>query len=62
MVPPEEGCYNMLWAAAGDKKGIVNGELYESIGVLSRSTSKPRANRQLLGELWEWTQKELNGY
>ena len=52
----------MLWAAAGDKKGIINGEFYEPVGVLSKSTSKARANKKLPAELWEWTQGELEGY
>ncbi|KAF6230389.1 hypothetical protein HO133_004731 [Letharia lupina] len=27
MIPPKGGCYNLLWAAAGDKEAIINGEL-----------------------------------
>lgn len=49
MIPPKEGSYNLLWAAAGDKGGIINGELYEPVGVLSIPTSKPRAKKQLPG-------------
>lgn len=37
MIPPEEGCYDILWAAAGDKEGVVSGELCEPVGVLSQS-------------------------
>lgn len=37
MISPEEGRYNILWAAAGDKEGVVSGELYEPVGVLSQS-------------------------
>ena len=62
MIDPDEGCYNLLWAAAGDKKSVVNGELYEPVGVLSKTHSKPRSNKQLPGELWEWTQKALETY
>lgn len=62
MISPEEGCFNMLWAAAGDRKGIVNGELYEPVGVLSKSTSKSRADEELPGKLWGWTEKALEGY
>ena len=62
MIEPEEGCYNLLWAAAGDKTRIVNGELYEPVIILSKTHSKPRSNKQLLGELWEWTQKALEQY
>lgn len=62
MIEPEEGCYNLLWAAVGDKKNMVNGELYEPVGVLSKTHSKPRSNKQLPGELWEWTQKALEMY
>ncbi|CAD6569277.1 MAG: hypothetical protein ASARMPRED_002704, partial [Alectoria sarmentosa] len=32
MIPPEEGCYNMLWAAACDKRGIINGEFVVGVG------------------------------
>lgn len=62
MIEPEEGCYNLLWAAAGDKRDIVNGELYEPVGVLTKTHSKPRSNTELPGELWEWTQKALEKY
>ncbi len=62
MITPEKDCYNMLWAAAGDKKAIINGELYEPVGVLLKSTSKARANKELPAKLWEWTRMELEGY
>ncbi|KAL8718897.1 MAG: hypothetical protein Q9225_004022 [Loekoesia sp. 1 TL-2023] len=62
MIESDEGCYNMLWAAAGDKTGIVNGELYEPVGILSKTKSKARANPRLPGELWEWTEKALASY
>jgi len=62
MIESDEGCYNMLWAATGDKTGIVNGELYEPVGILSKTNSKPRSNPKLPGELWEWTEKALASY
>lgn len=62
MIELDEGCYNMLWAAAGDKTGIVNGELYEPVGILSKTKSKPRSDPKLPAELWEWTEKALAGY
>ena len=62
MIESDEGCYNMLWAAAGDKRGIVNGEFYEPVGVLSETKSKPRLNPVLPGKLWEWTEKALADY
>lgn len=66
MIEPEEGCYNMLWAAAGnlkrDGKELVNGEMYEPVGVLTKSNSKAKSSGVLPGELWEWTEQALNGY
>lgn len=62
MIETDEGCYNMLWAAAGNKKGIVNGELYEPVGILSKTKSKPRSKPELPGELWEWTEKAVASY
>lgn len=62
MIESDEGCYSMLWAAARDKTGIVNRELYERVGILLKTKSKPRSNPKLLGELWEWTEKALASY
>jgi NAD(P)-dependent dehydrogenase (short-subunit alcohol dehydrogenase family) len=60
-VTPEEGAYNTLWAATADKAGIVNGEYYEPVGKLGRHARESK-NAELAAKLWDWTEKELEGY
>lgn len=61
MKNPADGACNQLWAATGDKKEIVNGEFYEPVGVPGKHDAESK-NEELAGKLWEWTQKELEGY
>ena len=51
MIEQEEGCYNQIWAACGSKKDVINGEFYEPVGVLTKTTSKPRSNKELPAKL-----------
>jgi len=61
MKSPADGIANQLWAATGDKGKIVSGTYYEPIGVLGKH-DKDSKSETLAAELWEWTQKELEGY
>ncbi|KAL8397249.1 hypothetical protein RB594_004099 [Gaeumannomyces avenae] len=54
-----EAIKNHLWAATA--KGVESGEYYEPVGVPSRGTAFAQ-DRVLGWRLWEWTQKELQGY
>ena len=51
MIEQEEGCYNQIWAACGSKEGVVNGGFYEPVGVLTKTSSKPRSNKDLSAKL-----------
>lgn len=59
---PEEGAYNQLWAAAGDRSQIINGAFYEPVGRLSKSHDKASKSEELAAELWDWTEKQLAQY
>lgn len=61
MVTPQQGACNQLWAATADKGKVTNGEFYEPVGVPG-THDKMSNDEKLAGELWEWTQKELEGY
>ena len=56
-----DGASNQLWAATGKKEDIANGAYYEPVGTLGY-LSKNAKSEKLAGELWEWTQKELEVY
>ena len=43
MIEQEKGCYNQIWAVCGSKEGVINGEFYEPVGVLTKTNSKPRS-------------------
>jgi len=57
----EQGAYNQLWAATAKKEEIVNGKFYEPVGCAG-SYSADMKSQKLAGELWEWTQKQLERY
>ena len=58
---PADGVWNQLWAATGNRAEITNGEFYEPVGAPGRHDSKSKS-QALANELWEWTEKELQGY
>lgn len=61
MVPVKEGVKNQLWAATVGKDGIANGGYYEPVGIPG-AHDKLSKDSKLAGELWDWTQKALEGY
>ncbi|KFY25891.1 hypothetical protein V491_01556 [Pseudogymnoascus sp. VKM F-3775] len=60
-VSVEEGSKNQLWAATSPREGLVAGEYYFPVGILGKG-SKQGADEELGKRLWEWTEKELEGY
>ncbi|KAJ7161095.1 oxidoreductase [Mycena filopes] len=50
-----------LWAATSERSGIVNGEFYDPVGVPGMHARQSR-DKKLAARLWEWTEKELEGY
>ena len=61
IVEPEEGVYNTCWCATTKKENLKNGELYLPVGKVGDHT-KESADQGLQGKLWDWTQKELEGF
>lgn len=63
MLTLEEGVHSQLYVAAGAKKtDLVNGGFYMPVGVLSNSKlDKTAKSEKLAAELWDWTEKALNG-
>ena len=61
LLMPEEGALNQVWASTAPKEQIVNGEYYEPVGKAGVHR-RMSINKVLARELWEWTQKELEGY
>ncbi|KAJ7451041.1 oxidoreductase [Mycena latifolia] len=61
IVTPADGARNQLWAATYDKGKVVNGAYYEPVGVPGKHARKSR-DQKLAGELWEWTEKELESF
>lgn len=55
---PEVGARNQLWCAVGS--GVVSGTYYEPVGKVGTepALAKDEKSRK---ELWEWTEKELEG-
>ena len=58
---PANGAWNQLWAATAKAGDIVNGAYYEPVAVLGKLTKNAK-DEKLAGKLWEWTDKELEGY
>ncbi|KOS36546.1 hypothetical protein ACN38_g12705 [Penicillium nordicum] len=59
VTPVDQGVRNQLWASVA--KEVKSGEYYEPIGIGGPQT--PKGEDDILGlKVWEWTEKELQGY
>ena len=58
MVSAEEGAENQVWACLVGREGLVNGGLYDPVGVLCEEGGLGRVVRdRAVGErLWSWTE------
>ena len=54
------GALNQLWAATGEREDVVNGSYYKPVAILSKG-SPCAQNEKLATDLWEWTEKEIEG-
>jgi NAD(P)-dependent dehydrogenase (short-subunit alcohol dehydrogenase family) len=59
VLSPEQGSLNQLWAATASKDIIMNGALFDPVGVKVKRLSKAAKDERLAQILWEWTDKEL---
>jgi retinol dehydrogenase 12 len=55
----EDGAKNTEWAATS--KDVKSGEYYEPVGVAGKA-SKNSQNDKATQQLWDWTEKELEGH
>lgn len=55
----ETGAKNPLWASVAE--GVKSGEYYEPVGIPGKASAYGK-NDELAKKLWEWTEKELEGY
>lgn len=64
LVTPAQGAFNEVWAATCNKEKtkLVNGAFYEPVGLLSSKHDKMSQSDTLAGELWDWTEKTLDGF
>ena len=62
LIPPEKGCLNQLWAAAGAERSmLVNGAYYMPVGVLSNHKLDSVAkSEEFASKLWQWTNDVLD--
>lgn len=60
-VSVEQGARNTLWAATAPKGEVKGGQYYEPVGVETALTGKGD-DMELAGRLYEWTEKELEGF
>lgn len=61
LVSVETGAQNQLWAATAGRAEVQAGEYYDPVGKLG-NRSKFSRDEKLAERLWEWTEKELEGY
>jgi len=57
----EQGAYNSLWATTTKKENLISGEYYVPVGIPGTHDNESKSEK-LAGELWEWTEKELESY
>lgn len=56
-----DGAKNTLWAVTAEKGVVRGGGYYAPVGV-GRQESRQARDEGLADRLWEWTEKELEGY
>lgn len=57
-----EGAWNSCWVATAERGRIENGSFYVlPVGTKGRKM-RENSNAKLAGGLWEWTEKELEGW
>ena len=61
MATAEEGAWNTLWAATATRGKVADGAYYTPVGKLTEPSMDGK-NEKLAGELWDWTEKELEKY
>ncbi|KAF2804873.1 retinol dehydrogenase 14 [Mytilinidion resinicola] len=59
VTPVEQGARNQLWASVAE--GVESGEYYEPVGIGGTATAFGK-DEKLAQKLWDWTEKELEGY
>jgi len=57
----ENGAKNHIWASTTPLSELENGQFYEPVGEVGRKFPQTKTP-QLSAELWDWTQKELDGW
>lgn len=58
-VSVEEGAKNGLWAATAEE--VESGRYYEPVGVVGKGSELSK-DPEMGRKLWEWTEKELEGW
>jgi NAD(P)-dependent dehydrogenase (short-subunit alcohol dehydrogenase family) len=65
MLTPEQCAWNQQWAATArlgkDDGEVESGTYYEPVGAKGRLV-RSAADDELASKLWEWTEKELEGF
>jgi NAD(P)-dependent dehydrogenase (short-subunit alcohol dehydrogenase family) len=61
MIPAEQCARNQQWAATAPKGKVVSGKYYEPVGA-EKVPVREGSNDELAEKLYEWTEKELEGW
>lgn len=60
-IPPSQCAWHMQWAATCPKERLESGKYYEPIGEEGKLSGESR-NDELAEKLYQWTQRELEGW
>lgn len=55
----DQGHWNQVWAVGVSKDRAMQGELYEPVGVPSKSYTPYCLDTELASKLWDWTEDQL---
>ncbi|KAI1389136.1 oxidoreductase [Hypoxylon trugodes] len=59
VLTPEQGTFNHLFAISAPRDSLKPGAFYEPVGKLSKMETARSKDPDLPGQLWDWTEKEL---
>ena len=55
----DQGHWNQVWLVGVSKDEAKSGEMYEPVGVLSKSYTEYCLDEKLAARLWDWTEEQL---
>lgn len=58
----DQGHWNQVWLVGVPKEKAIPGEMYEPVGIPTKSYTSWCLDEKLAAQLWDWTENELKPF